>query len=162
MTTIALFYSRWPRDGLARPLDLRPLQQYRYAVWYKANPRGAPYMRALLQDRYSDAEWVDVQDEPGWAGRVSDADAVVLIYPDSIGLGFGPIERAVFARKRREATVHVLSGRRRSFRLDRSTRITLRLRRFLERTMLVEFLFVPIFVIVTPVLLVFDAMRERT
>jgi len=162
MTTIGLFYSPWPRDSLARPLGLRPLQQYRYAVWYKANPRGAAYMRALLQERYPDAEWVDAQEEPSWASRISGADAVKLLYPDSIGLGFGAIERAVFARTRGEATVDVLNGRCRSFRLDRSTRMALRLRRVLERTMLAEFLFVPVFVIVTPVLWAFDAIRGRT
>jgi hypothetical protein len=162
MITVALFYSPWPRDGLVRQSGLRPLRQYRYAVWYKANPRSVAYMRTLLQERSPDAEWVDVQEEPGWAGRVSDADAVVLLYPDSIGLGFAAIEHAVFTRKRREAIVDVLNGRRRSFHLDRATRMTLGLRRFLERTMLAEFLFVPVFVIVTPVLWAFDAMRGRT
>lgn len=162
MTTIGLFYSPWPPDGLPRPLGLRPLQQYRYAVWYKANPRSAAYMRALLQGRYPDAEWVDAREEPSWAGRISGADAVVLLYPDSIGLGFGAIERALFARTRGKATVDVLNGRGRSFRLDRSACMTLRLRRFLEQTMLAEFLFVPVFVIVTPVLWAFDAMRGRT
>ena len=68
----------------------------------------------------------------------------------------------MFARKPRPATVDVINGRRRVFRLDRSTRVGLRLRRLLERSMLAEFLFMPVFVVVTPVLWVVDAVRGRT
>ena len=130
---------------------MSPLQQYRYAVWYKANPRSAAYMRALQQEHFPDAQWVDTQEQPDWASKISRADSIVLLYPDSIGLGFGAVERSVFARKPGPATVDVVNGRRRSFRLDPSTRAGLRLRRILECSMLAEFLFVPVFIVVTPV-----------
>jgi hypothetical protein len=158
---VALFHSRWPAGGLQRPAGLRPLQQYRYAVCYKANPRDVDYMRALQQERFPEADWIDTREHPDWPERLSGADTIILLYPDSIGLGFGPVERSVFAHKREWAAVDVLNGRRRSFRLNFPTRMGLRLRRVLEWTMLPELLFIPVFVVVTPLLLAMDAVRGR-
>jgi hypothetical protein len=159
---VALFHSPWPADGLKRPARSKPVEQYRYAVWYKANPRTAGYMRALQQERIPSADWVNTAAHSDWTDHIARADVVVLLYPDSIGLGFGPIERSVFAHKREWATVEVLNGRRRQFRLNAATRLGLRLRRVLEWSMLLELLFVPVFVIVTPVLWAIDVVRGRT
>ena len=159
---LALYYSPWPADGLKRPPKSRPFAQYRYAVWYKANPRNPGYMRALQQDRLPAAEWVEVSADDDWITRVSSADKIVLLYPDAIGLGFGAVERAVFKHKTASAAVEVLNGRRRHFRLNGATRAALRLRRALERSMVLEFLFVPIFIVGTPILWAIDAMRGRT
>jgi hypothetical protein len=158
---VALFYSPWPAEGLERPARSKPLAQYRYAVWYKANPRSAAYLRALQQERHPDAEWVDTGADLDWISRVSRADSVILLYPDSIGLGFGHLERAVFAHKPDWAAVEVLNGRRREYRLNSATRLGLRLRRVLEWTMLPELLFVPVFIVVTPLLWTIDAVRGR-
>jgi hypothetical protein len=158
---VALFHSPWPAAGLARPTRNKPLQQYRYAVWYKANPRTAIYMRALQQECFSDAEWVDTREHSDWIDRLSRADKIVLLYPDSIGLGFGPVERSVLAHKLDWATVEVLNGRRRQFRLNDATRFGLRLRRLLEWSMLLELLFLPVFIVVTPLLWAIDAVRGR-
>lgn len=160
--TIALFHSPWPADGLARPPRSKPFAQYRYAVWYKANPRDADYMRALQCELIPDAEWVDTREQPDWSSRLADADEVVLLYPDSIGLGFNRVERAVMAHKAASAAVGVLNGRRRKFHLNGATRLGLRLRRLLEWSMLPEFLFLPIFVAATPLMWAFDAARGRT
>jgi hypothetical protein len=160
-SVIALYYSPWPADGQKRPPKSRPLAQYRYAVWYKANPRDAGYMRALQQERLQAAEWVEAV-ASDWIDRVSNADKIVLIYPDAIGLGFGAIERAVLKHKKASSTVDVLNGRRRQFSLTGATRAALRLRRLLERTMLLELLFIPVFIVVTPVLWTVDAVRGRT
>ena len=90
------------------------------------------------------------------------ADTVVLLFPDSIGLGFTPIERAVSAHKRDLANVVALNGRNRDFRLNAATRLGLRLRRVLEWTMLPEMALLPVFVVATPLLWIFDAVRGRT
>jgi hypothetical protein len=160
--TVALFRSPWPKEGLKRPARNKLLEQYRYAVWYKANPRSAVYMRALQQERFPDAEWVDTSEDSDWINRLSRADTVVLFYPDSIGLGFGPVERSVLAHKLDWTAVVVLNGRRREFRLNDATRLGLRLRRLLEWTMLPELLFLAVFVVVTPLLWAIDAVRGRT
>jgi hypothetical protein len=158
---VALFYSPWPAGGLERPPHHKPLELYRYAVWYKANPRPVDYMRALQQECLPDAEWIDAGDQADWSERVSDADKIFLLYSDAIGLGFGAVERSVAQHKRRWANVEVLNGRRRTFRLNSATRVGLRLRRLLEWSMLPELLFLPVFVIVTPLLLAIDAVRRR-
>ena len=159
--TIALFYSPWPADGLARPPRSKPFAQYRYAVWYKANPRSSAYMRALQQERVADAEWVDTGSDRDWRNRVDETDSIVLLFPDSIGLGFGKLEQEVFARKPDWADVRVLNGRRREFRLNGAVRLGLRIRRFLEWTMLPELLFIPVFMVLTLMFWAMDTMRGR-
>jgi len=156
---VALFHSPWPAEGLVRPARSKPLELYRYAVWYKANPRTGDYMRTLQQERLPEAEWVDTREHPDWIDRISQADTVVLLYPDAIGLGFGAVERSALRDGR---VVDVLNGRRRAFPLTGATRLRLRLRRVLEWSMLPELLFLPVFVVVTPLLWTIDAVRGRT
>jgi hypothetical protein len=158
---VALFHSPWPAGGLERPVRSEPWSQYRYAVWYKANPRSAEYMRVLQQERLPDAEWVETGEHSDWIERLSRADMIVLLYPDSIGLGFGRIERSVLEHKLDWTDVVVLNGRRREFRLNKATRFGLRLRRLLEWSMLPEILFLSVFVVVTPLLWAIDAVRGR-
>lgn len=158
---VAVFYSPWPADGLKRPPRSRPLAQYRYAVWYKANPRSPDYMRALQRERFPAADWVEARTEKDWL-QVSQADTIVLLYPDAIGLGFGAIERSVLSHRAKSAAVEILNGRRRQFELTAATRWRLRLRRLLEWTMLLELAFIPVFIVVTPVLWTIDAVRGRT
>ena len=159
---VALFHSPWPAEGMERPARNKPLELFRYAVWYKANPRSADYMRALQQERLPDAEWVDTREHSDWISRLSRADTVVLLYPDAIGLGFGAVERSVLRHKRDGAALEVLNGRRRAFRLNNATRLGLGLRRLLEWSMLPELLFLPVFAVVTPLLWAIDAVRGRT
>ena len=159
--TIGLFYSPWSTEAFLRPRRFLPLAQYRYAVWYKSNPRSADYMQALLRERHPDATWVDARSGTEWQAPVARADRIVLLYPDAIGLGFGGLEREVAFRRRTWATIEALNGRRRQFRLNGATRLGLRLRRAIEWSMLGEFLFLPIFAVVTPVLMAVDALRGR-
>lgn len=159
---VALYHSPWPCAGLTRPASFQPIALYRYAIWYRANPRSADYMRALLQEHFPTAEWLNTSVDTDWIQRISRADTIILLYPDAIGLGFAGIERIIATQKSVWTNVHVLNGRRRCFHLNSATRRGLRLRRVLARTMFVEFLMLPIFVIATPVLWVIDAMRGRT
>lgn len=158
---VALYHNPWPSYGLERPPGRSPAALYRYAVWYKANPRAEDYMRALLAEHLPGVECVSTADA-SWSERIAVADQVLLLYPDAIGLGFAAVERTVLARKRIWAGVTVLNGRRRKFLLNGATRRALRLRRLLEWTMLPELLFLPIFVLVTPLLWAADLTRGRT
>ncbi|MBU1666565.1 MAG: glycine/betaine ABC transporter permease [Gammaproteobacteria bacterium] len=164
LRVVALHHSPWPASTMARPsLASKSLSAlYRYAVWYKSNPRSAEYMRALAAEFHPEAEWVSTRDQADWQARIAEADDIVLVYPDAIGLGFANVEAAVKAGKRTWAGVRVLNGRRRRFLLDGATRRGLLFRRFLEWTMLPELLFLPLFVAVTPVLWAIDLMRGRT
>ncbi|HJQ68935.1 MAG TPA: hypothetical protein VKA70_08185 [Blastocatellia bacterium] len=155
---IGIFHNPWqsryePRRSLA--------QLYRRAVWLKANPRSVAYMEELFLERYPQGRFINVDEQSGWRESVAAADAVVMLYPDSIGLGFSRIEAAVKRQKKRWAVVRALNGRRREFILKRRTVRQLKLRRFLERSMLGEAAAVVAFVAVTPLFVVSDLVRGR-
>ena len=158
---VGLAHSPWAVDPLRLKASRRPLQMYRYAVWFKANPRDTAYMRQLFDERFPGAQFVDVDQYPNWRDPVTKADTVVLLYPDAIGLGFAPLERKIGQLRKRGAVVRVLNGRRRDFALDGATMLALRTRRMLERSMLAEILFVPVFLCLTPLLLLVDWAKGR-
>lgn len=146
---------------LAAPLErYADAGRFRRAVAWKANPRSEGYMRARFAESIPDGRLV-VWGEPTAADAVRAAERVVLLYPDAIGLGWRPVERAVLGTVPRGATVEVLNGRRRRFALDPPTLRALRLRRVLEATMLLEVAAAPVIVALAPVLWAIDAMRGR-
>jgi hypothetical protein len=98
-------------------------------------------------------------DDPGWEERVTGCDRLVLLYPDATGLGWAPLERRV--SKLVESPPTVLSGRRRSFELDRPTLRALRLRRALERSMAGEAIGLLLIGLATPALVAWDLVRGR-
>jgi hypothetical protein len=161
-TVVGLFADPWSRqrDVGANARSLGAL--YRRAIAYRANPRPRETMRALFQEHWPEGQFVDIDHESAWVDTLGGADQIVLLYPDSIGLGFGSIERTVLQRHAPYATIAVLNGRRRQFVLSRGMRLRIRVRRLLERTMLPELaLAIPLFLLATPFLLVFDVMRGR-
>jgi hypothetical protein len=158
--TVALYLDAWAdAEGGAATLR-RPLLLWRKAMWFKANPRPASYMRALLAEHWPDARIVDARLESNWAGALAGADRVVLLYPDATGIGFGRIERQVFRVASRSAIV-ALNGRRRVFPMDAAARRRLVLRRALERSMLIECVLGTMLLALTPLLWAFDLARGR-
>jgi hypothetical protein len=157
---VALFRDPW-RQAAADPLSLRhPWRLWRKAVWLRANPRDAGYMHALLAEQFPAVPFIDADGDSGWEAMVAGAATVVLLYPDSIGLGFMGLE----SRARRiapNAGFIALNGRRRQFALDAAARRRLCMRRFFEWTMLLEFLMGVALVIATPFLWAFDCARGR-
>jgi hypothetical protein len=123
---------------------------YRRRLLEKSNPRPPQYMRDLFAERHPNG--TIESDVPA-----RDADEIVLLYPDAIGLGFGAIER----RLPSGVPVRVVNGRRRDFALDRRTRRALALRRALERTMAFEAVALAAAAVATPALLVVDLVRGR-
>ena len=149
MTVGILAYPLGEDYGVGYLTTRTPRWAYRRALLRKSNPRSPEYMRELFALRYPEGR---IEETPP-AG----ATAIVLLYPDAIGLGFGQIER----RLPRGVPVRVLNGRRRDFVLDRRTKAGLRTRRLLERTMTAEALFVAVLAAVTPFLLGADLVRGR-
>lgn len=84
-------------------------------------------------------ESAEVADEAAWASgllaRLKDYDHVVLVYSDALGLGCEAGERRALDS---HASVLVINGRRRAFRIDSSWSGRLRLHRFLAHTRIVE------------------------
>ena len=158
---VGLFLDRW-RNEVAAPRRRRidPGALWRKAVWFKANPRSADYMRARLEERCPGAQFIELFAGQDFHATLAGAERVILLYPDAIGLGFSRLERYVLARVP-DAAVLVLNGRRRFFVLDRGTRRRLLVRRALEQTMLIECLAGLAMLIATPILLAFDLARGR-
>ncbi|MGD9588865.1 MAG: glycine/betaine ABC transporter permease [Pyrinomonadaceae bacterium] len=155
---IGIFFDPWKpeADPKRSVMDL-----YRRAVWYKANPRSEEYMRTLFRERSPDGIFLDAQMDEKWDAHLASSDSVVLLYPDSIGIGFEEIESKVAGSKQKWATVRVLNGRRRTFVLNVKTRRQLRLRRVIEQTMLGEALFSIGFLAVTPFFVIPDLLRGK-
>lgn len=157
---IGIFYDHWARTREAPTTWRNPFSLWRKAVWYKANPRSANYMKALLAKRYPHAEFLDIGSNTLPSDALKRASKVVLLYPDAIGLGFTPIEHSVI-RQAPQAAVEVLNGRRRQFAFDGSSRRALRFRRFLEWTMLVECFTGIVILLATPFLIFADFVRGK-
>ena len=132
-------------DGLRR---YSPRGIYRRALYNRANPRSRDYMERLLADRFPEAQL--------WGEDPPRGSEVVLLYPDAIGLGHGHLER------RLPSGTIVLNGRRRELVLNGSTRRALRMRRALERSLVVEVAALIALVVATPFLLAYDLLRGRT
>lgn len=145
---------------LAQPLS-RAERRGRFgrAVVWKANPRAPEYMRERFAESVPSGRVVEAG--PRLAAAVADADHIVLLYPDAIGLGWGPIEREVLAAAAPAAPVEVLNGRRRRFAFDQGTRRALRIRRAAEWTMFGEVLAAPVILAGAPLLWAIDALRGR-
>lgn len=138
-----------------------PFELYRKTLWYKARPRSRAYMSELFRQCYPDGDLVCLEESPDWRSAVAEADLIVLLYADAIGLGFADVEGELAGHLLPWAAVRVLNGRRRDFVLNRGTLWALRARRLLERTMLGEAVFLLAFVCVTPLMLVSDLIGRR-
>lgn len=146
-----------------RPKVNKTLREfYRYAVWFKANPRGEDTLRALFDARFPGGRWVNADVDPAAARAALGEERLVLVYPDAIGQGLGDLERAAWRARRGRPPADVLNGRGRLFPLTRGTRWALGVRRLLERTQILELAALGLFLLVTPVLWVWDAARGRT
>lgn len=135
--------------------------KYRRLIWYTAAPRPEDYMRDLFHDAMSDGVFVRIDPEGQWKRRAASADVVVLLYPDAIGLGYLPVERQIARVRKAWAAVRVLNGRRRGFLLTPSVLAGLWLRRMLSRLLVGELVFTVFFVLITPIFLLLDLLRER-
>lgn len=155
--TLGLLHDPWREEGAETGTGV--LARYRRGLRHKANPRSEAYLRELFAERYPDGRLV--RWTPGLDESLGRTSRVVLVYPDATGLGWAPIERHV--RRRGGGTeIRALNGRRRDFALDGPTRRALRLRRGLERTMLLEMVAAPLVVLLGALLAGWDRLRGRT
>ena len=128
-----------------------PIKLYN-VIYQRSNPRTQEYMLALLSEKFPDAELISKGDSYQM-GRI------VLLYPDSIGLGWSGLEKE-YIKKFKE--VNVLNGRKRYFSLTAVARNKLLLRRILEVTFLPEFIFAPCLLVTGSILAIKDKMAGRS
>lgn len=159
---VGLFSYPWNKVfTVPRNTGLGLMGMYRWAVWFKANPRSEEYMRALFAERFPQGEFINVNADHEWQSKACKADTMILLYPDAIGLGFHDLERNAQRVKKTWTEVRALTGRRREFLLNRATFKALRFRRFIEMGMVGEMAAIPLFVLFSPLLLVVDWARGR-
>jgi len=131
----------------------------------RRTPRNRQYMEKLATEKIPDfdprrsivIEGDQIDNTVDW----SVPDEIILLWPDANGTGWGDLERVVFAGKRESARVIVLNGRQRCFMLDRARWRSVRTRRLLEKTLILEGAFLLAFIVVTPWLLAWDVVRGR-
>jgi len=89
---------------------------------------------------------------------VEQASAIVLLWRDANGSGWGPIERVVLAHKSPQVPVKVINGRRRSFELTPMVRRGYLVRRLVEKSLFVEMLLFAGLAATTPFVFLWDAV----
>jgi hypothetical protein len=155
---IGIWFADPPTFGLDVQKSIKhPVQMFKDVVRYKANPRSSETMKRMFTERFPAGNLVEFD-----LKIINQADEVVLLYPDAIGLGWGKAERKIRQQTLPNTLVSCLNGRGRYFILARRTQVSLRLRRMLEKTLLVEFLSSVVFVILTPILFSYDFVCRRT
>ncbi len=161
---IGVYRAHW-RGGFSIPAkpSRNPAYLFKWACWFKANPRTESYMQDLFTSHYPEGQFVDGDacDSDCLRDQVRSAQTVVLLYPDAIGIGFSALEKIVLCVKSPMTGVKVLNGRRREFIFNANVKWSLRFRRFLEVTMLPEICVSVVMLIVTPFLVSIDVVRGR-
>ena len=128
----------------------------------RRNPRTAEYMARLVSDEVSPDDILQVTRPSDLdSGRIAAARSIVLLWRDANGCGSAAIERVVFRHKQSSCPVRVVNGRRRTFELAPKIRRRFLLRRFLEKSLLLETCVFIGLLAATPFLLVCDAARGR-
>jgi hypothetical protein len=89
-------------------------------------------------------------------------EQIVLLWPDGNGMGWFNIERQIFREKNANTAVFVLNGRNRLFELQMALWRRYRLRRFLEKSFLLEFGFLGVFLVTAPALALWDMACDAT
>lgn len=163
LNILGLFWSPWDRRELDDSGDATLTGRYWRHMRQSSDPRSEAWMSRAFEVRYPMGRFrvIDPATVSSDEFALMGDTVIVLLYPDAIGLGFGPLERRLRASLPMGATVHVLNGRRRSFALDGATCRALMLRRAIKRLLLGEMVFSLVFVAMTPILLVADWMRGR-
>lgn len=121
-------------------------------VCQRANPRAKEYMINVLCEKFPQAKLVDREMIP------QSTKNVILLYPDSIGLGYGALEKKILGTFE---VVTVLNGRKRLFLLTSGIRRMLFLKRFLELTFFPEIIFAPFLLVMGASLAVKDKLMAR-
>lgn len=141
------------------PLLSRVVMLLERRLLFRQNARSKDYMLALAQQHMETTPGKLITRADLGSVNWSEFNQVILLWPDGNGLGWGPLESKVRASMAAGSELWVLNGRRRLFRLSDSR--DLLLRRFLEKSGLVDLAAALVFVIGTPFLLAIDFARGK-
>lgn len=136
---------------------------YRYAVWYKSNPKNLVLTLEFLRNYFPALEGVDLNfdDKRSIELVLSLGEDIVFLYQDSIGLGYLFSEIKFIHKILLTKNVYAINGRGRKIPINLSTYPGILIRRFFEWTMLPEIIFSLLFILVTPFFFASDVIRGK-
>jgi hypothetical protein len=124
---------------------------------YRGNPRSLAYMKDLAGHYVGNVDQGTIGD-PSMLRKIPTVEQIILLWPDANGMGWFRLERHVFKKKKSNSLVYVLNGRRRLFELTRRQWRTIAFKRFLEKSFLLEFGVLMLFMVTAPLLALWDSI----
>jgi hypothetical protein len=124
----------------------------------RMNPRSFQYMKELVASRFGRIGTAYVSDFSIFP-QLGEFEQIILLWPDGNGMGWFNIERQILNVK--NTSVFVLNGRKRLFELRRTLWRKYRVRRFLEKSFLLEIGILILFLITAPVLSLWDLLSDK-
>jgi len=147
---IERFMTKWPYHA-PRSIISR-LNAFHHA---RTNPRSFEYMKEVISTRLRSSGSAPVNDL-SVLPPLEKFEQIILLWPDGNGMGWSSIERKVIRAKNATARVYVLNGRRRLFELQRRIWRGYKVRRFLEKSFLLESGVLVVFLVTAPILALWD------
>jgi hypothetical protein len=127
----------------------------------RANTRSLDYMKEAINSRIGSLDLAQTHDLSNLSAvNLSEFEQIIILWPDANGMGWFKIEQQVFKAKKAAAPVYVLNGRKRLFELSRALWRQYRLRRFLEKSFLLEIGVLVLFLVTAPALALWDTILE--
>ena len=129
---------------------------------YQRNPRPLSYMEAIARIQFPDLERVIHITDPRQIAKLpwEFLRECVLLWPDPCGAGWLPIERQV-RQSAGLCRVTVLNGRQRRFDFDSRLHRQMRFRRMVEKSHVHHAVLAAVFLIVTPLFWLSDAIAGK-
>jgi hypothetical protein len=127
---------------------------------YRGNPRALTYMKELVGRHMGSIDLAPAHDL-SVLSQIPTVQQIVLLWPDANGMGWFDIERQVFKRNQSRNDVYVLNGRGRLFELSKQQWRAFRLKRFLEKSFLLEIGVLALFLVTAPMLALWDGISEK-
>ncbi len=154
MKELYLYYDYWKNKNLNNI--------YHKGVHFKSNPRTFEYLTSKLKDKITNSDVVILTDMADLEKIDFDAyEKIILLYPDSTGLGWYAIERIILKNVNEMKNIYIINGRGRKIVFNKLNLMSLRIKRCLERSLLGEIIFTVFFIVSTPFLLIKDLINGK-
>jgi len=151
----------WAENGSGR---LRSSVR-KLAGWLRnqRNPRSGDYMERLARERFPQLDKVVCVGPDRRLPEISWAEVqqVILLWPDANGIGWKPIESQCLRSLRAGGRIWILNGRRRQVELGSEVYRSLKRRRTLEVSLLLNIVTSAVVIPLAGVLWLFDLVRGR-
>jgi hypothetical protein len=130
---------------------------------FKRNPRNLEYMKNLANKKFdNNYELIDgYKLSKNDLIKISQTNKIVLLWENSNGYHWFNIERKIFSLKNKDAKIMILNGRKRYFELNKQTWFRYLFVRNFERFWVGEILFTILFIIISPIIVIWDFIKKK-